>query len=234
MMVDRWFIPSFLGDICLRARGKKETTIELADLTARERRALKALRRWTTEVDGVLAEPYRSTGTIVVPAAIEKVQAALSRALKPGRRLLSVVRFKNGTMEEVREAATKPEKPDAAATVAQPTVGCPAPDFERADVRATRVLKVFLTAEQAADFDRHNAFVSTGRMTGHRYMLISRHRPDVLARYREHRSLYDLDEQRALCVHDWAVPAAEELLGLHVFLSVEGGEQYLRSLPEES
>jgi len=47
------------------------------------------------------------------------------------------------------------------------------------------------------------------------------------------RSLFDVDEHMAYCVHDWEVPAAEEMLALHAFLSVPGLESYLRAIPHE-
>ena len=33
---------------------------------------------------------------------------------------------------------------------------------------------------------------------------------------------------RALCVHDWVVPAPEEMLSLHLLLQLPGWESYLR------
>jgi len=45
------------------------------------------------------------------------------------------------------------------------------------------------------------------------------------------RQLYDLEEKRALCVHDWDLPPAEEMLALHLCLSLPGQEKYVRSLP---
>lgn len=44
------------------------------------------------------------------------------------------------------------------------------------------------------------------------------------------RSVYDLDEARVLCLHDWVVPAAEELLELLLCLSLPGREREARSL----
>jgi hypothetical protein len=36
-----------------------------------------------------------------------------------------------------------------------------------------------------------------------------------------------------MCVHDWEVPAAEEMLALKLFLSLPEREQYIRDLPRE-
>lgn len=126
---------------------------------------------------------------------------------------------------------TDDAKPAVAATVARPTRGCPAPDFELAEQRATDVMCAFLDPEQLADFKSEQAFLSVGADTGHRYIITSRHARSVLAHTT--RSLFDLDEQMPYCVHDWEVPAAEEMLALHAFLSVPGLESYLRAIPHE-
>ena len=46
------------------------------------------------------------------------------------------------------------------------------------------------------------------------------------------RSLYDIDERMPFCVHDWEVPAAEELLGLLVHIQIPGLERYVRNMPD--
>ena len=83
-----------------------------------------------------------------------------------------------------------------------------------------------LSPDQLADFARYNRFVSVGADTGHRYMVTSRQCTDGLLSFQ--RTLYDLDEERPLCVHDWSVPAAEEMLALHMMLGLPRWESYLR------
>lgn len=189
---------------------------------------------------------YRTAAGIKIElsAPIETVQKVLAKALKPGRRLLSVVRFIDGKMEEVRsvpedrgvvaEAPVLPAPraaPLVAATVAQPVRGCPAPAFDEADIRANRVLEAFLDADQLDDFRTQGSFVSYGQDTGHKYVITSREAPRQLRRFGG-RSLYDVDEQVPYCVHDWTVPASEEMLALHLFLSVTAGETFLRHVPD--
>jgi len=130
------------------------------------------------------------------------------------------------TATETTKPERKKRKPKAAASIAAPVRGCPAPDFSKAELRAQGVLRTFLDPEQIADFNRYNKFVSIGQTTGNRYMITSRHATDELATYT--RSLYDLDLKMPLCVHDWDVPASEEMLGLHVLLQLPGWESYLR------
>lgn len=172
-------------------------------------------------------------------APIEKVAKALSKLLKPNRTIVSAVTFKNGTMEEIKEASSSTpyrtlakEEPEAATSVAAPVRGCPPPDFSQAEIRAQRVLATFLTDEQLDDFRRHQKFISIGQTSGHRYMVTSRHARDQLVTYT--RSLYDLELQLPVCAHDHEVPAAEELLGFHVLLQLPGWESYLNEVTDDN
>lgn len=204
---------------------------------------------WATAEDfyAVDSPTYRSVdgGTVELEVSLRKVQGILARELKPTRTLLDVVLFRDGTIQDATLTVENPTAEEdagsldtwwdsvmprlrAATSVAQPIQGCPAPDFMQSDIRANRVLETFLTPEQVEDFRKHNKFVSTGGKTGHRYMLTSRHQRRHLDQYGG-RTLYDLDEQRSFCVHDWTIPPAEELLSLHLFLKLR--ESYLRAIP---
>jgi len=185
---------------------------------------------------------------LLLSAPISKVQKALEKPMKPGRDCLSVVRYKNGSIEELTEKTIglmdmgppkeepepSPERdrePIAAVTVAQPTRGCPAPDFEAAEIRANGVLRAFLDPDQLRDFQSDQAFIQRGADTGHTYIITSRNAPDAL-KLRSYRSLYDLTERRAYCVHDWTIPAGEEMLTLALFVGTPGNESYVRAIPD--
>lgn len=236
----QWFLPSMYGDVRLTAQAN-QTEVEWENLSPSEREALSTLGK-KFDLDFAL-----DSGKLVVPKPIEKVEAVLAKAMKRGRKLLSAVVFKNGRIEEVHRTADgevkeKQRSPyrdpakeivKAAVTVAQPTMGCPLPEFERADVRATRVLREFLSPQQLADFEKTQSFLVVGADTGHRYVLTSRQAsPDRLAKV-DGRSVFDVDRGHAICVHDWVVPAAEELLELKLFLELEGREAYVNSLQPE-
>lgn len=243
-----WYIPTFHGDIKLEARGEEETLVHAWALTDRETAAMESLRSRATK-KGLLqrrwAEPEAFPPVqesivrtdagmrVVLSAPINKVQAFLSKALKPDKQLLSVVRFSGGKMEEVRspdERGPDPKAAAVAATVARPERGCPVPEFVKAEIRATRVLEAFLNEDQLRDFRNHNRFVSVGQDTGHKYMIISRLAQDN--RY-GNRSLFDLDRNLPVCVHDYDVPAAEEMLALHAFLSLPGWETWMLEHPHD-
>ena len=131
---------------------------------------------------------------------------------------------------DVEKAAKEAmEKVTAAVTVAKPVLGCPAPDFAPADVRANRVLDAFLDDQQRLDWRARGQIIARGYETGHRYMITSRDQRDQLARFGG-RSLFDLEEGSPFCTHDWDVPAAEEVLALLLFISLPKRERYLRAI----
>ena len=238
-----WYIPSLYGDIRLTAQGGS-TEIEWENLSPSEREALVTIsRKFDVGIDG-------DVGKVTITRPIAKVENVLAKAMKRGRKLLSAVVFKNGKIEELhrteggkaqsevdekgdpyREAADKPGAlAKAAVTVAAPMIGCPVPEFERADVRATRVLREFLSGQQLADFERTQSFLVTGGSTGRQYVLTSRQAsPERLAKVGG-RSVFDATAGYPICVHDWVVPAAEELLELKLFLELPGCEMYARGL----
>ncbi len=254
MHVPIWYIPSFYGDIRVEPTGPESCKVIAENLSVQETAALDRLRKTATKKGWLAAtEKLDWTGTTKVGAPIDKVAGVIARALKPDRKVVSAVKFSDGTIEEIRTADfddTRPKdeanggpyreavtpdkiipakKPKAATTVAAPTRGCPFPDFEPAEIKARRVLTAFLDPGQLEDFRRYNRFLSIGQTTGHRYLITSRHANDELALRRS--VLYDVDNSRSICTHDWDVPAAEEMLALHIYLQIPGGERFLRSFP---
>ena len=265
----KWYLPTFYGDMRLESQGKDRTMLTLHGLTPEERVAAEKLfaratqegvlkKQWATpkEIAGIDLVSTSKEQKLLLHAPILDVQKILSKALKPKRAQLSVVKISGGVIQEVTEATqglieqateepspeqrttgsspspatTSRPRPTVAATVAPPVLGCPEPDFPQADVLATEVLREFLTPDQLLDFQKHQAFVAVGVDTGHRYQLTSRHARSRLAEVR--RLLFDLDENHPLCVHDYDVPASEELLANLLHLQVPGRESYLRYLPE--
>ena len=159
-----WFLPSLYGDILLTAQGS-QTEVEWVNLSPSERLAMTDLgKKFDVDTGAGL-------GKIVVPKPVQKVEALLAKSMKRGRKLLSAVVFKNGRIEEIHRteggevaalATVEKSEPKAAVTVAQPALSCPVPEFERANVRATRVLREFLSPQQLEDFERTQSFLVTG------------------------------------------------------------------------
>ena len=159
---------------------------------------------------------------LAVLAALEALARAELAAADPGswRRVQKIATI--GTSIQSLYAARTAE---VAATVAQPARGCPLPEFVKAEIRARQVLDVFLTPEQQADFRSQQRFVSIGA-SGRRYMISSRQA--LCGKFI--RSLYDLTNDFPICTHDYTVPAAEEVLALHLMVSLPGQEDYARGL----
>ena len=64
-------------------------------------------------------------------------------------------------------------------------------------------------------------------------VVTSRNAPDELKNFGA-RCVFDLDENRSYCVHDYDIPAEEELLTLHCLLSVPGYENWARAMRDDS
>ena len=229
-----WYLPTMYGDVRLTSQSN-QTEVEWENLSPSEREAMTALgRKFDVDTAG-------STGKIVVPKPVEKVEAFLAKSMKRGRKLLSAVVFKNGRIEEIHRLptgetttlATVDDQPKAAVTVAQPALSCPVPEFERAQVRATRVLREFLSPQQLADFERTQSFLVLGADSGHKYILTSRQAPPAQLAKVGGRSVFDVNRGFAVCVHDLVVPAAEELLELKLFLELSGHERRVSELAFE-
>jgi hypothetical protein len=106
------------------------------------------------------------------------------------------------------------------------------PNFPEADIRASRVLEMFLDPDQIKDYRQKGAFVVQGADTGHRYLVANRERPHFMLQHTFGRQLMDLETRTAICVHDWAVPPPEEMLALKLCLTLPGHEMELLQLPE--
>lgn len=202
-------------------------------------------------IPGAFEDIQGGTYDVLLDAPVGKVESFLTKTLRKDRRIISVITnkpgeyieitgafderedaedpFRTAVAEPVPEEKKKPApKATAAVTVAAPVQGCPAPDFGPAHIRASEVLRAFLTPEQILDFEEHQQFMSIGAATGHRYAITSRHARSALSR--SFRTVYDLDEQRPYCVHDWDIPPAEEMLTMHLLISLPQWEPYIRHL----
>jgi hypothetical protein len=244
-MVETWYLPSFYGDVRLTRLDAKLTRVSWEKLTVPERTALdglarKADKKWCPRGAVEIAKTIRgashsssglfdpAAGAVLLDAKLEDVRKVIARSLKPGREVVDVVRFADGKIVEEVSGAAGSAETVAGVTVAKPKLGCPEPRLSNAELRAREVLFAFTTPVQQEDFLRTNTFVSQGAGTGHLYMVTSRHARGQLAVSR--RQLFDLDENTPYCVHDYSVPAAEEMLALHVMMQIPWGERYLRHL----
>ncbi len=235
MTIPIWYVPSFYGDVRIERVDNNTSKLIAAELSPLESEAMTKLEEHARSKGWWSGDASLGEGEHILKCPVERVSKKLASLLKSGRKIVSAVMFSGGEMREAVSygetvAVTAPPASTpvtAAASVAAPTIGCPAPAFDQAEIRAREVLTAFLTPEQIEDFGRYNRFVTEG-VSGRRYMITSRHAKSQLMHFQ--RSLYDLDDDMPLCVHDWSVPAAEEMLGLHLLLQLDGWEEYLRGL----
>lgn len=226
----KWFIPTFFGDITLCPLDKDtRTRVTLTDLSLAEKAALRSVLEkgvkkglWaTTNIDADL-----TAKALDLNAPLATIQKEVTKALKPQRETLSVVKFVDGRIEETREAVLVSEAA-AGVSVAVPDRGCPAPAFVKAELKAREVLERFLGAGQLENFRRHNSFVTVGGDTGH-FLRITSRQTKAWERFG---TLYDLSTDEPMCVHDYSVPAAEEMLAVMLCMSLPKWETHLRELP---
>lgn len=258
----QWFLPSWYGDIRLRVVDDHHTRVEVTSLTRGELAAMHALKKRSLQ-GGIIRRPWATERAweqmpdeafvvgsgrvhgVTLRAPITTIEKFLTRQMRGKDETVSVMITDKGNLYEIKmpdsqeeETNVLPfrreggqEEPEAATTVRKPAVGCPAPDFQQAHVRAAEVLRTFLTPQQVRDFQRHQRFVTVGAETGHRYMITSRHARSELSNFT--RTVYDIDEEKPYCVHDWGVPAAEEMLTMHLMLSLPRWEHHVRGLRED-
>lgn len=250
-----------IDDAHTRVTVTKLSQAELGALHALKKRSLQGgfiRKKWATEEawTSMPSEAFEAGRTtthhVNLKTPITKIESFLTRQLRGASDTVSVIITDKGSLYEIKaedrvvdtnvlpfrraaegaEEEKEPvEQPKAAVTVRKPAIGCPAPNFEDTIIRATEVLKTFLTPEQVEDYERHQKFVTIGGASGRRYLLTSRHAPSTSGT--SFRTVHDVDLDRDLCVHDWGIPAPEELLTMHLMLSMPEYEGYINGLGDD-
>lgn len=213
------YFPSTFGDINIE-QDNKNVILSSADLTVSEEEILKEI---IIKFAHKIKEPvrtYDNTKIILENVKIEEIHKFMIQKLKKNKPTLTAIKLKDGKLELVDEIKDEHiEKADKAITTEKPSRGCPMPDMTRMkEIRASNVLKEFLTIQQLEDFNTHKSFISTGNYTHHPYLIISRWNPKV----EEYGQVYDLVEKRRVCTSSKQIPPSEEMLSMK--LSVELNE----------
>lgn len=238
----RWYVPSWNGDLRLEPDPKDPqcTILSIVKPTAAEIVTVNEIGK-AFEALGWLEGPwavvekkwFRKTTTIPVLAPLEKVGPIASAIMRPGKQVLTAVRFRDGQVETVSgqepEAlaqlaakGTEKEAP-AAATVKRPTPSCPS-CIPGSIEPATEALLAFLTDEQHESWARERSVMVQGGLSGHHYLLSHRH-----SEFAQQcgRMCFDLDDRFVVHFHDWSVPPEEEVLAAKLIL--EHREHWLRN-----
>lgn len=213
------YFPSTFGDINIE-QDNKNVILSTVDLTISEEKTLKEIIK---EFAGKIKEPiltYENTKVIIENVKISDVHKFMIKKLKKNKPTLTAIKLKDGKLELVNEIKDEhKEKVDTAVTTEKPSRGCPLPNMTLVkEVRASNVLKEFLTTQQIEDFNKHLSFISIGNYTHHPYLITSRWSPKV----EEFGQVYDIVDKKRVCSSSKGIPPSEEMLSMK--LSVELNE----------
>lgn len=221
-------VPTTQGDVSITKVDEKTCTFATTKLSHMEKKVVTAI------LDKFLVpRSYNKTKledqTFTLPEKIESVHKVLMKQLKKDKTTITAVKLADGSITEV----LNPDKvlpPGDSVTVEKPARGCPPrPEMPPREVRATRVLEMFLNPVQLADFRERGAVCVVGCATGHRYSVCH---PLAAARLQSPHCghlVVDLDDDYRYCTYQMNLPPAEELLA-HV-LMLELREREWTGLP---
>jgi hypothetical protein len=212
------YLPTYWGDIALEKKDAESSTLKTAKLTAGEEVVVRDFLKKMKVPEGMKLYPR----TYAIPKPVSKAHPVLTACLKKGKPTITAVRIE--AIEEVADVKEAEEKgAKTAVTTSAPRRGCPMPVYDptlEKEIRATRVLREFLSPTQLADFNRLGAFVVVGRDTRRMYLLSHR----WSKRAAEGGIVFDMTRSRRICSEPCAMPPSEEILSLMVALSCRGRE----------
>jgi len=220
------YFPSTFGDLNIE-QDNKNVILSTVDLTVNEEETLKEI---INKFAGKIKEPIRSyenTKVIIENVKIEDMHKFMIKKLKKNKATLTAIKLKDGKLELVDEIKPEhEEKADSAVTTSKPSRGCPMPEMTlQKEVRASTVLKEFLTQQQIEDFNKHKSFISVGNHTHHPYLITSRWSSTI----EKYGQVYDLVDKYRLCTSCKEIPPSEEMLSMK--LSVELNELEFLNTP---
>lgn len=225
------YFPSTFGDINIKTEGShcQHVILTTTNLTVSEEETLKEiLKKFKSKVikyDDILK--YENEVFEISHTKIEDVHKFMIKKLKKNKATLTAIKLKDGKLELVDEIKPEhKEKADKGVTTEKPRRGCPMPSVtEQKEVRASEVLKEFLTQQQIDDFNKYRSFISIGNYTHHPYLVTSRWSPKV----EEFGQVYDLVHKHRVCTSCKEIPPSEEMLSMK--LSVELNEYEFINMP---
>lgn len=217
-----WFVPSWSGDFRLEATDDT-CVLTVEDPSDEDRLKLipflvAARKKGWTEADGS-AIAHKGESVIQIAATLREAGPVLAGSTHGDAATWTAVRHVGGTIL-IDGAKAVPDDATAAATVAPPRKGCPAPT--PAERRASQVLRVFSTERQMGTWANEGWMRLVGSHTGEAYRLYHR---DEAAKRGLPRLLIRAATGEPVCVWDDRVPPAEEALAIK--LAVEHREPWL-------
>jgi len=265
-MLEAHYIPSWNGDWRLEPHAEdpeRKTTLRIAKPTAGERRQLREMQKafidrgWLGDADKAFPEAKSIwTRRVTINAPLSDVGPVVIPIAKPGKNVLTAVRFRDGHVEVVEAAEMKaeplPEKKRASKSEATEKPEEPSKPDKVAELAAKPDAKAAATVRRPTpccpdcyedavkpatdvllsflDEEQHRTWQSD------RYVIVrgeyTRHRYLIAHRHspiaaRNRRNTYDLDDGMIMHFHDWTVPPEEEVLA--AMLILQHREPWLRN-----
>ncbi len=210
------YFTAMYGDISIESNIQNKTVaIKTTDLSMGEKELLKEILK---EYDVFPEEGLENKSFVINNKKIEDVYKFMKGKLKKDRPTLTAIKYKDGRIECVEEL--KEVEAETAAVVEKPEKGCPMPVVLRSEIRASNVLKEFLSEKQLADFNKYLQFVSIGNCSKKPYLVTSRW-SELVEKYGQ---LYDIVEKRVICADCIEIPPSEELLSLKLMIEFKEKE----------
>ena len=212
------YFTTYWGDISIEVSKENRENIFLktTELSPDEKVIVKAILK---EYD-IFPEKGIATQIFTLEKRkIEDVHGIMKKLLKKDKPTLTAIKYKDGKIECVEEIKND-EEAETGVTVEKPHRGCPMPSVIEGEVRASIVLKEFLTEKQMSDFERYRQFVSIGGYSNKPYLITSRWCDKVVVVGQ----LYDVVEKRVICANCMELLPSEEMLSLKLMIEFKERE----------
>lgn len=207
------------GDISIESnKESKSVVLKTTDLSEGEKNLLKEILK---EYNIFPEEGLENKSFVIDNKKVEDVYKFMKKKLKKDRPTLTAIKYADGKIECIEELDKElTEKAETAAVVEKPRRGCPMPTVFKSEIRASAVLKEFLSNKQMTDFNKHLQFVSKGNWSEKPYLVTSRWNEKVT----EYGQLYDIVEKRVVCANCLEIPPSEEMLSLKLMIEFKEKE----------
>jgi hypothetical protein len=212
------YFTTMYGDISIEvsAENKENVFLKTTELSTNEKAIVKDILK---EYDIFPENGLDNQEFVLEKRKIEDVHKLMKKLLKKDRPTMTAIKYKDGKIECVEEIKNN-EEAETGVTVEKPHKGCPMPSVIEGEVRASIVLKEFLSEKQMIDFERYRQFVSIGGYSNKPYLLTSRWCDKVV----KVGQLYDVVEKRVICANCMELLPSEEMLSLKLMLEFKERE----------
>jgi hypothetical protein len=214
----KFYFCSMYGDINIETdvENKENVVLKTTELSFGEKNIVKEILK---EYDIFPEKGLDFQEFKIEKRKIEDVHKLMKKLLKKDKPTLTCVKYKDGKIECVEEIKND-ENVETGVTVEKPYKGCPMPSVIDGEVRASIVLKEFLSEKQFLDFEKYRQFVTIGGNSGKPYLVTSRWCNEVL----KFGQLYDVVEKRVVCANCMELLPSEEMLSLKLMLEFKESE----------